>query len=102
MMDADDFFDLVDSHPMTDEEATKRFEECNPHNLPHCDEYYRSLQVPGYFILENIEKYGAYTRAWVEFATEIGVNNSWTAEQRKKLVYLEGYFESTGSYWLGG
>lgn len=99
----DEFFEIVDSHPMTDEEANDRYSKCSPRLLPQYDQYVRAhnglISADPQWLLD----YEDYTKAWLSLGAKFDAKNPfWTAEKRKLLVSLEVYFESTAVDWLGG
>jgi len=101
----DEFFDIIDSHPMSDEEANERFKKIHPHNLPYYKDYYESknLEISNNLIVD----YDAYTKAWSSLTLKLiesSINDSessakWNADKRKSLVELESQFSSIGEYW---
>jgi hypothetical protein len=102
-MDEDEFFDVIDSHPMTDDEAHKRLNDIQPSKLPQYDQYLRGMDGLVSADPSWLLDYEDYGKAWCDFANRhMSGGMKWTAERRKELVHLEGYFESTAVNWLGG
>lgn len=100
---SEDFFDIVDSHPMTDIEATERLKKCGPRLLPQFDQYERGMKGLVSADPQWLLDYEDYIRAWCSLAEDVGISKQiWTADKRKQLVWMEGYFESTAVNWLGG
>lgn len=107
-MSDEEFFDIVDSHPMTDEEAKERLKKIVYSNLPHYEEYKQAKAGLLSGSPDWLEDYANYGNAWSNFVLKRVSDGpglelkSFTAESRKELIELEKQFESLGSYWIGG
>lgn len=101
----DEFFDIIDSHPMSDEEASERFKKIHPQNLPCYEEYYKAKSEDRDWNIMFID-YDNYTGDWSALALKLISSNlddhsgpKWNADKRKSLVELESRFSSIGEYW---
>lgn len=105
MEDDNDFFEIVDSHPMTDEEANQRLRNIDPSKLPSYEHYHDASIGLKSADPDWVEDYRLYNNAWSDFLMSLvtpgGKVKPWTAESRKALIEMELFFESTAIDWIG-
>jgi len=101
MNDEEEFFEIIDSHPMTDNEASERFSKCNPRLLPLYEQWNTAAAKLHSEYWAWSKDYDEYLDTFLKLADDLGMpyEKKWTADTRKRLVDLEKYFLEIATVW---